>query len=1856
MTELLSEISGRYKALSTLGEGGMGVVVLAEDSTNGARVALKVLDPKGKTEPAALAESALLFKREFRAMSRFRHPNNCEVFDYGLLSGERPYFTMEHVEGEGLDALLPLPESDVRAILRQLCRALNFIHRQGFVHGDLKPENVRLRPDGVVKLMDFGLVDVVGNSHGSIRGTIAYMAPEVAKGGRIDQRSDIYALGALLYHLLAGRPPFVSEHPVEVLRAHTQSPVPPLEGARGPLSAEMVDMVAKMLEKEPIARFQSINEVLVALGDAEESAPEASLLASEFIGRGSQLETLQTALEALLKRGEGSQFCVFGPPGVGKTRVLGEFRFSVQLENVPFLQGHGASSQAPYGVFIEILKVLVPRVRELAPAVLAEVGPGLARLLPGLDGGLEAPALETDQEKVLIQASITRVVAAALGSQGGVLVIDDWDRADALSLETLTYLQRNLRDVPLLLVLGTTAAMPEPYRNIEVGPFDASEVAMVVNSMLGISKVSSSLLVQLVDWSGGVASNLGSLLEHCVRTGAFSVSGGAWQLPESLTAAQLPANVAELMLGRLDSLAPPVRALLDFVAVYNSPVSVGDALAVMGLSDDVLLDALDELCQARLLHFDGEVYRYAVGELRAVVYQALSAEHRAQWHHRVALHYETSSEGREESEIGHLTVMAQHFLEAACVDDSVFGGGDLEGLRVKALAHAVRAAERHQEFLWAGVASDLLEAAWHLLNVLPGDPERLRVRARLLNMLAMRDIALRTLPEAQERLSQAVVLAEQMGDRVLQGEVTTNLAQIAQMMGGTDDLERSVELNQAVVALALETGAKRQLARAYSNLGRSLFFLGRNEEARDVFERGVSYADAEGIPLYASRSRSLLGYLLTLAPETRELGLRHLRTAVESQRAIGDKYGEGYTYMVLANVLLHSGMFKDAEAATLRNAEIMRELGSKEDLPVALFNHALVLHERGDFVTLADVVDECYRMAVQIDQRTTIPLSGVFMCLADVYRGNLETVYERLRRYEKLARETSGYILSTVIPYVIEVLLQLGHLREALRSAQEARDLVASTGNTEVETRLWIGMGEIHARLGEYPAARSYFERAQEHGLKGHEPHIVVRAEKGLGWLDLLDNRLDSADERLTRASDAARRLDMRYLRLECEWLLGELALARGQRPDALGYFQEAVDSSAELGARVFEAVSMGGMARSNADPARAARWQQQANTKLDEVIAALPEEEQQHFLSFTERAQVRRHAVPVVDEVQMTDEPISEVAPAMADDAPIEERSQWLTRELGQAAGAAAQEARRMASVAREYGVMADTVQRQAGELEDLRASNRRMEQLMRFSMAVSNLHDLDKILEEAVDMIVELTEAERGFLLFFENGQIRSQVSRVNVDRRSPLDWQFSKSIAEKVLSTGEAVCVFDALADKNFNQKQSVVDLNLRTVICVPMRIKGRVIGAIYVDRQSVTENFTPSDLEMVLSLAAQAASAIENARLHQEWIDKSKRLEMLNNLSKTISGSLDMEEVLDLIVKMTLEVSRAERGFLFLVDDGRKLNCRAARDAKQSLPLHQDHEVSMSICNKVLQTGEPENVADALNDEEFQFQHSIMALNLRMVMCVPITAKGAVIGLLYVDSQAVVNAFGETDLELLSAIAGHASVAIENAKLHAQTIRLADDLKKTFYSFVTALGASIDAKHPLTAGHSWRVTEYAVRLARRIGMSEEEVENIRIAGLLHDVGKIGTPDAILMKPGSFTNEEYEIMKRHVVHTREILDTIHFPEHQRHIPAMAGAHHEKWDGKGYPDNLAGEDIPLGGRILALGDVFDAITSKRDYREAMPLSQAVNIIRQGIGTHFDPALGPEFVQMIEEEGVVMYHKDVVVEAAEAPETAPSP
>jgi HD-GYP domain-containing protein (c-di-GMP phosphodiesterase class II) len=218
----------------------------------------------------------------------------------------------------------------------------------------------------------------------------------------------------------------------------------------------------------------------------------------------------------------------------------------------------------------------------------------------------------------------------------------------------------------------------------------------------------------------------------------------------------------------------------------------------------------------------------------------------------------------------------------------------------------------------------------------------------------------------------------------------------------------------------------------------------------------------------------------------------------------------------------------------------------------------------------------------------------------------------------------------------------------------------------------------------------------------------------------------------------------------------------------------------------------------------------------------------------------------------------------------------------------------------------------------------------------------------------------------------------------------------------------------------------------------------------------------------------------------------------------------------------------------------------------------------------------------------------------------------LGILAVDNIKTKRPLIQRDVNLLMGVAPQIAISIYNASLMDAKLR-------QFQSILKVLAATIDARDPVTAGHSERVTEYALGICYELGFDNDFCEVIRVASLLHDYGKVGVKDSILKKPGRLTPEERLDVMKHVVKSREILERIHFEGIYADVPEIAGAHHEKLDGSGYPKGLKGDEIPYGARIIAVADVFEAITSKRHYRDPMPLNVAFAAMRMDIGIHFD-------------------------------------
>ncbi|WP_303674641.1 HD domain-containing phosphohydrolase [Vampirovibrio chlorellavorus] len=341
--------------------------------------------------------------------------------------------------------------------------------------------------------------------------------------------------------------------------------------------------------------------------------------------------------------------------------------------------------------------------------------------------------------------------------------------------------------------------------------------------------------------------------------------------------------------------------------------------------------------------------------------------------------------------------------------------------------------------------------------------------------------------------------------------------------------------------------------------------------------------------------------------------------------------------------------------------------------------------------------------------------------------------------------------------------------------------------------------------------------------------------------------------------------------------------------------------------------------------------------------------------------------------------------------------------------------------------------------------------------------------------------------------------------------------------------------------------------------------------------------------------------------------NQRLLSLLRVGQAMSAERDLDKLLTLIRNETEQALDAERCTVFLYDrENNELWSKVATGMETSeeirFPAH------LGLAGYVVKTGEILNIRDAYEDPRFnQDIDRKTGYRTRNILCLPMrNRKMEIIGVFQVLNKRVSH-FDKVDEDLLTAISTNAGVALENATL-------AKEMKISFDSFVKTLSSTIDARDPITAGHSERVAEYSLLLGEEMEMQRDELEALKYASLLHDIGKIGIQEDILKKDGRLTEREYRHIQKHVYYTHEILKNVHFERHLQLVPEIAASHHEKMDGTGYHRGLKGQEILLSGRILAISDVFDAITSRRHYRNRMAFDKVLTIMKRDAGTHFDP------------------------------------
>ena len=403
-------------------------------------------------------------------------------------------------------------------------------------------------------------------------------------------------------------------------------------------------------------------------------------------------------------------------------------------------------------------------------------------------------------------------------------------------------------------------------------------------------------------------------------------------------------------------------------------------------------------------------------------------------------------------------------------------------------------------------------------------------------------------------------------------------------------------------------------------------------------------------------------------------------------------------------------------------------------------------------------------------------------------------------------------------------------------------------------------------------------------------------------------------------------------------------------------------------------------------------------------------------------------------------------------------------------------------------------------------------------------------------------------------------------------------------------------------------------------------------------SIVRNLTLTGNPMV-STAIQDITRVTNAvhNLEQGVNDqltiRRSQLTALMGIGSVINSSLGKDRVLEEVMDSLIALMQAERGFLMLRDSTGELRPQVARGIEHINLLQQAFAFSQTIVRKVADTCEPVLTTNAQEDPRFEDQLSVAAYQLRSILCAPLKVKDQLIGVIYVDNRARAGLFQQSDLEMIKAFANQAAVAIENARLFDNLQKSNRDLEKANRNLQQAYEKTLegwvhalDLKDKETEGHTQRVTILTERLARSMGVEDDTLVHIKRGALLHDIGKMGIPDSILMKPAELTEEERAIVRQHPVYAYEMLNPIEFLRPAIDIPYC---HHEKWDGTGYPRGLKGMEIPFAARIFPVIDVWDALISDRRYRKALPADEVRAHIKADAGKHFDPHVVKAFMEL---------------------------
>lgn len=1535
------------------------------------------------------------FCREAALLARVNHPGVPAVFDVGTARG-RPYLVQEYVDGPLLLRVLdsgPLDEPVLHRLATDVAAALDAAHRAGVIHRDIKPANILIAADGRARLIDFGLAAVGEQSTGgSATGTFQYTAPEQTGmlSRAVDGRADLYSLGVVLFQCATGHLPFDAEDVGDLLAMHASAPVPDPRTLRPDLSDGWVEIVTRLMAKDPDDRFQTASGLLRAVSALTDSSigppvhsPES---AERSLGSHPPMAGREHEHAQLVERwqqarsGRGGAALVVGAPGTGKSHlaraVLDVARGDGGLVLAGKCDQDSSVPLAPLRAAIEgHLRAVeslpaderaqaVQRLRDAAGAGAALLRP----LSPTLAVLLDAPHLPAgEQRHEQFVNAVVGLLTELAATTGGLLILDDVQWLDTASRAVLRRLVEGIDRVPLLVLatgrddapsIGALRTFETDMGEhldpcIDLAPLDEEETRQLVSWYLAGATVGDDVIAEVTARGQGNALTILEFLRAVINAGALRPSWGTWRLvADVLQAIDLPHGVMDLILARIDGLGPVTRAVLTNAAA--SGVAIDAALLAEVCGTDVTA-ALADAVSHGLLRSDGEGCVFIHDRIREALLSAVGPEELRRLHQWIA---ECLAAARRDDPPG-VYSMARHFAQGEThrTPEKVFASGWAAG----ELALAESAPDAAVSFLEVAAAA-----------------------------AAEADI------EPDSRFREALGVAYWLTGRIepARAQLETGLAE------ETDPLRRAALRLQlaGVLRTSWELSAATRCAR-----------LGLAELGRPVPDNPVLFGlmTARAMIRWLVRGSRPPAARPAQGEEAERLRLFVLLCrAASSTAAINLQHGQLVAFNVLPSPIAHR------LGPTTAYVHHLAGVGS--------IAGSMGMRKRRD-----RIYAQAYRIAEEIGDpkahANTVWFEGFAKLMGkDLSMAEWNDASDAQRDWLELDFYTNVVLMRG------RDLLARGYATEALSWHDRGRSRI-SEATVDVFPGFAVLRSMIDALHGRnnHEAPATFAARAAEPLDTGHAIQFVLGAVHTALEHGELGEPLETALQAFDRLGVSASALFPEYRMIYAYETLARLAQCqraegtdRAARLDAANTALRRLKRAANSSGPSAEPRAMN-LLRGYHRTAEASLWQLRGEHERAIDVLARAAKDMGRLdapLVEFEVARVRARALAALGEDALSTR-AAHTALTLA------QRHGWMRRERG---------------VRSEFGGLADTVTRSTSvsisrhstDSAGIDRSRHRLVALQQVSRAAARILDPHEMARVALDETLRILGAERAMLfLVDEGGALQPSLGRDAASQDLVEFSAYSSTLVDRAAAERTCLVVTGSEEGALLGSESAVVH-GLRSIMVAPLELDDRLIGVVYLDSRVAKGVFTEADIEILTAVTSHIAVSIETARAAQLEIavqsarEQRDTAELLRHSMQELTATLNPGEVLARLTDIMARVIPADRVCVIHQDDELILSSSDGTELRGA-----DVEALLTLgqaCHGDGAATMPSGIAGVLR-------------GVRGWLAAPLITRDHGRGVLLAGSRT--SAFSRTHLDIASALASEGAVAYANARLFAEVQRRA-----------------------------------------------------------------------------------------------------------------------------------------------------------------------------------------------------------------------